>query len=295
MIRRVQLRGTGVALVTPFKNGKIDFNAVERLLSHVIDGGVDFLVPLGSTGEAALLSDEEQLQLLEFIVDFNQERLPIISGHIAGNNTAKCLQKIEAAGTLNLDGYLVASPAYVKPSDVGLIEHYSALAEHSSKPILLYNVPGRTASNMSSQVTLKLAEKYPNRIWGIKEASNDMKQIHQILKYRPDDFLVISGDDEMSIPLIAGGADGTISVIANAFPRLFSDLIKHGLEGNFTSARAKHEAILDIHPWLYIDGNPSGIKEALSHLNICSNELRLPLCPMTSENKLGLITALDKL
>jgi 4-hydroxy-tetrahydrodipicolinate synthase len=271
-----KLKGTGVALVTPFhKDGSIDFKGLEKLVEHVIRNGVDYLVPLGTTGESVSLSRDEKTAVQDFIVEVNNGRVPIVLG-IGGNNTQEVINCIKKTDFHTIDAILSVSPYYNKPSQRGIYEHYKLIASASPVPVILYNVPGRTGSNMSAETTLSLAHDVKN-IVAVKEASGNLDQIMQIIKNKPKDFLVISGDDSLTLPIIALGGDGVISVAANVFPKDYSDLVRHCLKGNFDKARDLQYKLVDIMNLLFVEGNPAGAKAALSILKICSENLRLPL------------------
>lgn len=288
------LKGTGVALVTPFdRNGKIDFQALGRIIEHTITGGVEYLVTLGTTGESVTLSQEEKNQVVRFTVQEVAARVPVVIG-IGGNNTAELLAEMKALDTSGLSAILSSSPAYNKPSQEGIFRYYMALAEQSPLPIIIYNVPGRTSSNLTADTTLRLAHASPI-FCGIKEASGDLVQASKIIKHKPSHFHVISGDDPLALGLVAIGGDGVISVIANAYPRQFSDLIRSALAGNYTTAAKVNLKLIDVHQWLYVDGNPAGIKAALHFLGLCDNYLRLPLVPISSTTNSKLISELQKL
>lgn len=276
-----RFRGTGVALVTPFKNGDIDFPALEKVIENCISGGVDFLVSLGTTGESATLSKEERVAVLDFTIGVNKGRLPIVAG-FGGNDTRAQIQLMNDYHFKGIDAILVSSPAYNKPSQEGLYQHYMELAKHAPKPIIIYNVPGRTSSNMSADTTLRLAHASKQFI-AIKEAAYDLGQAARIIKHKPKDFLVLSGDDTIALPLLSIGGDGVISVMANALPERFSKMIRLGLEGDFMKASQIHLRLFDIHKWLYEDGNPSGVKAAMEMMNICRQETRLPLVPVSDK------------
>jgi 4-hydroxy-tetrahydrodipicolinate synthase len=270
------LLGTGVALVTPFKNdGNIDFNGLSKLLEHVIEGGVNYLVVLGTTGESTTLTDEEQADVLEHVKKVNANRLPIVLG-IGGNNTQKLLGEFKRFNLEGVTAILSSSPSYNKPTQKGIYQHFKILAEASPLPIILYNVPGRTASNMSAETTLRLAIDFENII-GIKEASADMNQVMEIIKNKPSDFLLISGEDGLTFPMIACGGSGVISVVANSQPNLFSSMVKEALNGDFELAKKKHYQLMDFINLLFEQGNPGGVKAALKHQGICGDHLRLPL------------------
>jgi len=276
--------GTGVALITPFHDDlSVDFEAYGKIVEHVISEDIDFLVPLGSTGETATLNEEEARSVLDFVIDINKGRKPILAGNFGGNNTRELVRKIKDYNFNGIDGILSSSPSYVKPNQEGIFSHYMAMAEVSAAPIMLYNVPGRTKSNMEWDTTIRLAEASKNFI-GIKEASGDLIQATRIIKNRPQGFIVTSGDDEVTLPMIAAGGDGVISVIANAYPGYFSEMTKFIRTGKLKEARAHNFEIYDLHKWLYIEGNPVGIKSAMKILGFCKNHVRLPLHKMSSEN-----------
>jgi len=275
--------GTGVALVTPFKKGKVDFDAIKRIIDHVIDGGVEYLVMLGSTGETATLTGEEARAILDLAIAHNSGRVPLVAGNFAGNNTLQVARQIADFDFTGIDAILSSSPAYVKPSQEGIYRHYMALEEVSPVPIIIYNVPGRTGSNLTWNTTVRLAEASPKFI-GIKEATGDLIQTTRIIKNKPEDFFVTSGDDEVALPMVSVGGHGGISVIGNALPAQFSDLIRSALAGDYDVAKSLNEKIYNLHHWLYIEGNPVGIKTAMEILGFCTNEVRLPLHPMSREN-----------
>ncbi|MBS1765545.1 MAG: 4-hydroxy-tetrahydrodipicolinate synthase [Bacteroidetes bacterium] len=273
------LKGTGVALVTPFlKNGKIDFDALEKIVNHVIKGGVDYLVVMGTTGESVVLSAEEKKEVLDFIIKINKNRVPLVYG-VGGNNTTEVIKYLHALPANGVDAILSVSPYYNKPNQSGIIQHFKAIAKESPCPVILYNVPGRTGSNMTAETTLQLAQE--KNIAGIKEASGNMEQIMQIIHHRPKDFMVISGDDGITLPLIACGADGVISVIANAWPAPFSKMVRLALENKIPEARKLHYQLSDIIPLLFAEGSPSGIKYIMSEKKLCLNQFRLPVYPIS--------------
>lgn len=274
--------GTGVAIVTPFlEGGEVDFIGLERLLNHIIDGGVDYIVVLGTTGESVVLSAEEKVAVTNFVKETVAGRKALVIG-IGGNNTCAVVDSIKNTDLRGYDAILSVSPYYNKPSQEGIYQHYKALSAVSSLPIILYNVTGRTSSNISAETTLRLAHDFDNII-AIKEASGDMDQIMKIIKDRPEDFLVISGDDGLTLPMIHMGADGVISVIGQAYPKDFSDMVRYALEGNQKVANELCYQLYDLLPPLYCDGNPAGIKAALKILGICGDKLRLPLVNVASE------------
>lgn len=278
-----QFRGTGVALITPFRNGKIDFADLERIINFNIDGGVDYLVSLGTTGEAVTLSEQECQDILTFTVKVTNSRVPIVAGLFGDNHTARLVERLNKYNLDGISAVMSASPHYVKPNQEGIFRHFMEIEKVSPLPIILYNVPGRTSSNMSAETTLRLA-KASSKFIAIKEASGDIVQAAKIIKDRPDNFLVISGDDPTALGLIACGGDGVISVIGNAYPSQFSDMIRAALNGDFATAAQLNLNLINIHDWLYVDGNPTGIKAALSVLGFCTKEVRLPLGPMSSSN-----------
>ncbi|MCL4122057.1 UNVERIFIED_CONTAM: hypothetical protein GTU68_043769 [Idotea baltica] len=282
-MKHTQFIGTGVALITPFKKGKVDFPAIESIIDHVIDGGVEYVVMLGSTGETATLNPQESRDILDCAIAKVAKRVPIVTGNFAGNNTLELVKDIESFDFTGIDAILSSSPAYVKPSQEGIYRHYMALEAASPVPIIIYNVPGRTQSNITWQTTVRLAEASDNFI-GVKEATGDLIQTTRIVKHKPEDFFVASGDDEVLIPMISVGGSGVISVIANALPREFSDMVRLALADDYQGARKLNDHIYDLHKWLYVEGNPVGIKTAMEILGFCSNEVRLPLHEMSVEN-----------
>ena len=277
-----KFKGTGVALVTPFtKSGAIDFNSVERLLNETIKKGVDFIVLLGTTGEASTLLRQEKNTLIEFTVEKINRRVPLVVG-IGGNNTSELVLTIHGTPFKGIDAILSVCPYYNKPQQEGLFQHFKIVAEASPAPVILYTVPGRTSSNLSAKPTLRLANEVENII-GIKEASGNFDQIYEILKYRPSDFLVLSGDDGLTLPLLAAGCDGVISVVANIYPKEFSQMVNLCMKGDFEKARVIHFQLIDFINSLFADGSPAGIKAALSIKKLCTEQLRLPLVPVNKE------------
>lgn len=287
-----KFKGTGVAIVTPFQVGRIDYPALGRIIDHCVAGGVDYIVSLGTTGESVTLSPIEQREILDFTISHLEGRVPLVAGNFGGNNTAILLEQMDNYSFQGIDALLSSSPAYNKPTQEGIYQHYKALSEASPVPLILYNVPGRTASNITAETTLKIAADCPNVI-GIKEASGDMIQGSQIAKNKSEDFLLISGDDPTALPLIACGGEGVISVMANALPGAFCQMIKAALAGNMAKAREIHLNLLDIHPLLYVEGNPVGIKAALSILGLSTYEVRLPLIRMSASTKNKLAASID--
>jgi len=268
-----------VAIVTPFKNdSSIDFKAMGCVINHVIDGGVDYIVAMGTTGEASTLSKDERQALISYVVEAIDNRVPVVAG-IGGNNTQQIINTIRELNPEGVDGILSVAPYYNKPSQQGLFQHFKAIATCSPIPVIIYNVPGRTCSNISSETCLKLAHECDNII-AIKEASGDLAHIMRIIKGKPDNFLVISGDDMLTLPIVAAGGAGVISVLANAYPAQCSELVNHLLKNNFKAAREIQFKFLEMIELLFADGNPAGIKAFLSIMNLCSNNLRLPLVPV---------------
>jgi len=268
--------GTGVALVTPFDNGKIDFDALEKLINHCIDGGVEFLVSLGTTGEAVTLSTAEKHQVLDFTVKTAAGRVQIVGG-FAGNNTQAVIESIQDYHFEGVDGILSASPAYNKPSQEGIFQHFMAIEKVAPCPIILYNVPGRTSSNMLASTTLRLANA-SDKFVAVKEASGNLAQCMEIVAGdKPAHFSVLSGDDNLTLSMMGLGMDGLISVIGNAFPKGYSDMVRAGLKGDFEQARKLHYTYMNMVDLLFADGNPAGVKKTLEVLGICKQEVRLPL------------------
>lgn len=264
-------KGAGVALVTPFKDDKtIDYTGLERVIEHVIAGGIDYLVVLGTTGESATLSKSEKDKILAFTVQVNQERLPIVYG-MGGNSTYSLLDEINETDFTGVDAILSVSPYYNKPSQEGIIAHYRLMADQSPVPVVLYNVPGRTMSNVTAVSTLILAEH--KNIVGIKESSGNLEQCMQIAFKKPENFLLISGDDLLASAMKAVGGEGLISVMANAYP----SIIKTIMEGSPEESKTATFKLLDINPYMYSESNPVGIKNLLKHLDICGDQVRLPL------------------
>ena len=279
----MQFKGTGVALVTPFtKEGSVDEKALRKLVDHQIENGTDFLVVQGTTGETATLTTDEKKRVLDIVIEQNNGKLPIVLG-IADNNTAALVEEIKAFENDGVDGFLSASPHYNKPSQRGIIAHFEAIAKVAKKPIILYNVPGRTASNMTAETTLTLA-KIKN-IVGVKEASGNLVQVMQILKNAPKDFAVLSGEDALTMPIVAMGGHGVISVVANALPKKFSNMINATINGDLAKARKEHFSILDITSSFFAEGNPSGIKFCLELIGIGTDMVRLPLTTISDELK----------
>jgi len=280
-----KFHGTGVAIITPFDaGGQVDYDGLRNLVNYLIDGGIDYIVSLGTTGESATLSHEEKKKVWAVTAEAVAGRISLVAG-IGGNNTAEVVEHVEQFNVKGYDAILSASPAYNKPTQEGIYQHYKAIAENSPLPIILYNVPGRTASNISAETTVRLARDFKNII-GIKEASGNFDQFNEIMRDKPEDFLFISGDDPITLPMIALGAVGLISVIGNALPRQLSDMIRLCLKGDFKGAQPGHYQLIDFTRLMFVEGNPAGVKIALKHLGICGDTVRLPLVqvsPATAE------------
>jgi len=287
------IKGLGTALVTPFKDHAVDFAAIKKIVRYNLSNGADFLVPLGTTGETSTLTEDECLHVMEAVIESNPDGKPVVCGWFGKNNTQLAIDLIKKTSFDGIHAILVASPYYNKPSQSGLLRHFTAIADQSPVPVILYNVPSRTAVNINAETTLELAEHA--NIIGIKEASGDFNLIMQVLKHKPEGFFVLSGDDMITLPMIACGAEGVISVISNAFPRIFSDMVQAALAGNLVRAKAKNDQLLDVHKWLYIEGNPVGIKAALNILGWCSDEVRLPLYHLSEQNLAHLREAIKSL
>lgn len=271
-----KFQGLGVAMVTPFSaDGSIDFEGLTNLTEHLIKGGVDYLVVQGTTGESATMTLSEKQQVLEHVKQVNAGRKPIVFGH-GGNNTQALIEGFKHFDFTGVDAILSASPYYNKPTKEGIYQHYKALSEHTPVPIILYNVPGRTASNMSAETTLRLANDFKNII-AVKEASGDLGQVGQIIKGKPDGFAVISGDDPLVVPHISIGGDGVISVIGNVIPAVFGKMTHQALAGDYTTAAQTHLRLLDLIDLLFVEGNPAGVKAALASRSVCGETVRLPL------------------
>ena len=276
MKRNFTGKGTGVALVTPFlNNGQIDFAGLERITHSVIAGGVDYIVALGTTAEVVTLKKEERAAVLKCITNVNQNRVDVVIG-IGGNNTFELLETFESTDFTGISGILSVTPYYNKPTQQGLLAHYQILAKNAPKPIILYNVPGRTACNLLPQTAIELA-KSTDKIIGIKEASGNIQQVMELLVQKPAHFTVLSGDDNLNYSIMALGGDGVISVSANAFPKLVSQLAKNALNGNWKVARSIHYQLFELTNALFEQGNPAGIKAVLAQMGFCEPTVRLPL------------------
>ncbi len=282
----MNFKGAGTALITPFKSDlTIDFDALKRIVNHQIENGTNYLVALGTTGESATLSAHEKRNVMDCIIQANGNRVPLVIG-IGGNHTQAVIEQIQST---NFDGFsalLSVSPYYNKPNQNGILAHYKSIADHSPLPVILYNVPGRTGSNMTAATQLELAS-HPNVV-ATKEASGNMEQIMEIIMNKPTDFHVISGDDALTFPMMAIGASGVISVINHAFPATFSGMVNDALEGRWDEAKSKHYQILKASQKIFEDGSPGGIKIMLNQMGLCETHLRAPLFPVNStlENEL---------
>jgi 4-hydroxy-tetrahydrodipicolinate synthase len=279
---KTELRGTGVAMVTPFNEDRtIDYKGLSNLIEYLIDGGVEFLVSMGTTGESAVLSREEKEEVVAFSKEKINGRVPFVVG-IGGNNTAAIVEQIKNTDFTGVDAILSVSPAYNKPTQEGIYQHFKAISEVCPIDIILYNVPGRTSSNMEASTTLRLANDHENVV-AVKEASGDMEQIMIILRDRPKGFKVLSGDDALTLPMVLMGADGVISVQAMAQPKEFSEMVRQGLAGNLETARSLHYPQLEIIDNLFAEGNPAGVKTCLKINGICEEYVRLPLVAISRE------------
>ncbi len=288
-----KISGTGVAIVTPFLlNGEIDFASLTKLLNNIIDNGVDFIVGLGTTSEAVTLTSDEKKNVMKHVIDIVNNRVPIVMG-MGGNNTNAIVEEIKNTNFDSIAAILSVAPYYNKPNQRGIYEHFKAISNACPVPIIIYNVPGRTSSNIAAQTTLKLANEFEN-IVAVKEASGDLLQVMEIIKDKPDDFMVLSGDDALTFAMIALGADGVISVVANAFPRDFSDMVNYARQGENAKARKIHYGLLQIINLLFADGNPAGIKAALEIKGVIGNNFRLPMVPILHDVYLQLANSIEK-
>ncbi|MCC8408784.1 4-hydroxy-tetrahydrodipicolinate synthase [Mucilaginibacter sp. UR6-1] len=286
--------GTGVAMVTPFQpDGQVDFDGLNNLISHLIDGGVEYLVVLGTTGESATLNKEEKKKIFKFVSEKVNGRVPLVAG-IGGNDTLEVVELVKAFDSTGYDAILSVSPYYNKPTQEGIYQHYKAVADAAPLPIILYNVPGRTGSNIAAETTVRLANDFDNII-GIKEAAGNFDQFNQILRDMPEGFLFISGDDPVTLPLIAMGGAGLISVVGNALPRELSDMVRQCLAGDFKAARKAHFDLIEFTRLMFVEGNPAGVKSALKYIGICSDNLRLPLVPVSPATAQAIISQIKKI
>ena len=281
------MKGTGIALITPFKKDlSIDFNALGNIIDHAISGGVEYLVALGTTGESVTLSKEEKKAVYAFVAQQAKGKVPCVAG-MGGNHTLEIIENMKAFDATGYDAFLSVSPYYNKPTQEGIFQHFMALQENTPLPIILYNVPGRTGSNMSADTTLRLARASDNFI-AIKEASGNAEQFMDLLNEKPADFHIISGDDNLTLPFIAMGMTGVISVIGQAYPEKFTSMVRLGLDGKFEEARQLHYQLYNMMKGIFIEGNPGGVKYVLNKMGLCENIVRLPLAPISraSEEKL---------
>ena len=268
--------GTGVALVTPFKEDlSVDFDALIKLVNYTVENGIDYLVINGTTGESGTITQEEKLEIIDVIIKANNNRLPLVLG-VGGTNTALVIEELKTRDFTGIDGILSVAPYYSKPTQEGFYQHFKAIATATDLPVILYNVPGRTAKNMEPATTLRLANDFTN-IVAVKEAGNNKQQYYTLLKDKPSDFLIISGDDDLALGVVLAGGSGVISVIGQAFPKEFSTMINHGLQGNNKEGYDIHFKLMNVVDSIFEENNPAGIKTVLQELNICSNSVRLPL------------------
>jgi 4-hydroxy-tetrahydrodipicolinate synthase len=286
------MKGTGVALITPFtKTGEVDFNSLSKIVEHAITGGVEYLVALGTTGESVTLNKEEKKQIYAHIAKQAAGRVTCVAG-MGGNNTHEVLEAIKHFDTDGYDAFLSVSPYYNKPSQEGIYQHFMAIEAVSELPIILYNVPGRTGSNMSASTTLRLANA-SEKFVAIKEASGNAEQFMDLLNEKPADFEIISGDDNLTLPFLAMGMSGVISVIGQAYPKEFTSMVRLGLDGKFIEARQLHYKLYNLMKGIFLDGNPGGVKYIMHKMGLCENVVRLPLAPInaTLEAKLDQLMA----
>ncbi len=277
-------KGLGIALITPFTaDGEVDYKSLKRLVEYQLDNGADFLCILATTGEAPCLSTAEKDEITVFIKEIVNGRIPILK-YCGGNNTAAVVDKIKTTDWTGIAGILSICPYYNKPSQEGLYQHFKAISEASPLPIVLYNVPGRTGVNMTAATTVRIAKDFPN-IVGVKEASGSLEQVDEIIKNKPDNFDVISGDDALTFSMVASGAAGVISVIGNALPKEFSRMIRLEFKGEYEPARKIHHMFTELYSLLFVDGNPAGCKALLNDMGMIQNVLRLPLVPTTIKTK----------
>ena len=285
-----KFKGLGVAMVTPFNaDGSIDYLGLERLTNHLVDGGVNYLVVMGTTGENPTINNEEQQAILQKVKEVNARRLPIVFG-IGGNSTAAVVERLKSENLEGVDGILCVSPYYNKPSQEGIYQHYKAVSDATPLPVIMYNVPGRTGSLVSAETTLRIAQ-LPNIVC-TKEASGSLDICMDVIRGAPEDFGVISGDDNYTMPYIAAGMQGVISVLGNAYPKEFSQMVNYALDGDFKNAKHLHYKLLPLMKAIFMDGNPGGVKYALNKLGICQNEFRLPVVPVNKTTEKSLDEAM---
>jgi 4-hydroxy-tetrahydrodipicolinate synthase len=293
-MKQHKFSGTGVAIITPFKGHQVDYPALGRVIDHVINGGVDYIVSLGTTGEAVTLSRTECRAVFDYTIKKVKGRVPLVAGLFGSNYTEKLVRGIQEYDFTGFDAIMSSSPAYNKPPQEGIYQHYMAIERVSPLPIIIYNVPSRTGSNVLPETVLRLAHASEKFI-AIKEASGNLTQGMKILKDRPDHLLVLSGDDPTALGLLANGGDGVISVIANLYPAHFSTMIRAALNGDFQTAARLNLDLLDIHPFLYVEGNPTGVKAAMEINGICASGVRIPLTPLSKVYHDKLAIAMSKI
>lgn len=290
----LNLTGVGVALVTPFNEQKeINFDEFDKVVNHVIEGGVDYVVVLGTTGESVTLDKKEKQELIKACVAVTNKRVPVVAG-FGGNDTRSIINEINQYDITGVDAILSVSPYYNKPTQEGIYEHYKTIATNTNLPIILYNVPGRTASNIRATTTLTLAHEFSN-IVAIKEASNDWQQIFWLAREKPQDFLLISGNDDLIVPQISIGYDGVISVIANALPKQFSSMVHQAMDGDFATARKTVYELDELITYIFEQGNPAGVKATMKHLGVCDDNVRLPLMPINADLRKKIALKVDSL
>lgn len=279
-----KFHGTGVAIITPFKSDRsVDHAALKTVIDHMINGGVEYIVSLGTTGESAALHDDEKKAVWDTTISHVNKRVPLVAG-IGGNNTSEVLNDLKKFDSNGFDAVLSVCPYYNKPTQEGIYQHYKAIAEESTLPIILYNVPGRTGVNMIAETTLRLAYDCKNVI-AMKEASGNFDQFNKIIKDKPEDFLFISGDDAIALPLISMGAVGVISVIGNALPGIFSTMVRMCLDGKFIEAQPLHHSLTEFISLCFVEGNPGGVKSAMKMMGICEDYMRLPLVKISDQTE----------
>ena len=278
-----KFRGTGVAIVTPFdEQGKIDWDSFSKVIQHIINGKCEYIVVLGTTGESATIHGKEKQEVFSFVNKINNGTVPLIAG-IGGNDTHEILEGFKLFDLKGYEAILVVSPYYNKPNQEGIYQHYKLLDAHTPLPVMMYNVPSRTGQNITAETQLRIAHDCKN-IFATKEASGNFEQAMQIVKNKPDGFMVISGDDAITLPLIACGADGVVSVIANAYPAGFSEMVRLCLDGNFSEASKLHYQYTDIIQAIFTEGSPSGVKAILSEMSLCKNTFRMPVWPVSDKH-----------
>ncbi|MGB0176643.1 MAG: 4-hydroxy-tetrahydrodipicolinate synthase [Owenweeksia sp.] len=288
-----KFKGVGVALITPFdKDESIDFEGLKKLVDHCINGGVDYLVVMGTTAENPVLNRQEKQQVLDHVIKVNDGRKPVVYG-IGGNDTKGLVQTIKDTDFKGIDAILSVSPYYNKPTQEGIYQHYKTLSTNSPVPIILYNVPGRTSSNVSAETTLRLAHDFENII-AVKEASGNLEQVMKIINERPEGFLVISGDDNLTLPMISCGGDGVISVSGQGFPEVFSAMVHDALVDKMDNARKEHYKLFEVTKMLFEEGNPGGIKAALEHLGVCGSTMRQPLWKISDDLRKRIVSEIEK-